>query len=65
MLRLVALVRTGVSEELSGSIISATRIDELGTLVFLLGVRRFLVAANVVPSSLILVILMMEALRSS
>jgi hypothetical protein len=32
MLRLVALVRTGVSEELSASIIRVTRIDELGTL---------------------------------
>jgi hypothetical protein len=32
MLRLVALVRTDVSEELSASIIRATRIGELGTM---------------------------------
>jgi hypothetical protein len=32
MLRHVALVRTGVSEELSASIIIVTRIDELRTL---------------------------------
>jgi hypothetical protein len=31
MLRLVALVRTDFSEELSASIIRATRISELGT----------------------------------
>jgi hypothetical protein len=31
MLRRVALVRTGVSEELSVSTIRVTRIDELGT----------------------------------
>jgi hypothetical protein len=33
MLRCVALVRTDVSEELSASIIRATRIGDLGTLV--------------------------------
>jgi hypothetical protein len=33
MLRRVTLVRTDVSEELSDSIISVTRIGELGTLV--------------------------------
>jgi hypothetical protein len=49
----VALVRTDVSEEHSASIIRVTRIRELGTLV---------VTANIVPSSLILVTLMMEAL---
>jgi hypothetical protein len=49
MLRPVALVRTDVSEEL----------------VFLRSVRRLLVMANVVPSSPILVTLMMEALSSS
>jgi hypothetical protein len=32
MLRIVALVRTVVSEELSASIISVARIGELGTL---------------------------------
>jgi hypothetical protein len=35
MLRRVALVRTEVSEELSASIIRATRIDELGTMLVL------------------------------
>jgi hypothetical protein len=49
MLHYVALVRTDVSEELSASIIS---------------MHWFLVMANV-PSSLILVTLMMEALSSS
>jgi hypothetical protein len=53
MLRHVALVRTDVSEELSPSIIRVTRIGELGT------------TGNVVPSSPILVTLMMEALSSS
>jgi hypothetical protein len=54
MLRLVALVRTDVSEELSSSIIRVTRIGGL----------RLLVAANV-PSSQILVTLMMDAVSSS
>jgi hypothetical protein len=63
MLRRVTLVRTDVSEELSASIIRVTRIGELGT--FLRSVRRWLVTANVVPSSLILVTRMMEALSSS
>jgi hypothetical protein len=49
MLRRVALVRTDVSEEPA----------------FFRSVRRLLVAANVVPSSPILVILMMEALSYS
>jgi hypothetical protein len=48
----MALVRTDVSEKLRASIISVTRIGEL-------------VMANVVPSSPILVTLMMEALSSS
>jgi hypothetical protein len=56
MLHRVALVITDVSEELSASIIRVTRI---GT------VRRLLFTANVVPSSPILITLMMEALRSS
>jgi hypothetical protein len=60
MLRRVALVRTDVSEELSASIIRVTRIGEL-----LRSVRRLLVTANVVPSSPILVTLMMEALSPS
>jgi hypothetical protein len=49
-LRSVALVRTDVSEKPSASFIS---------------VRRLLVAASVVPSSQILVTLMMEAISSS
>jgi hypothetical protein len=67
MLRRVALVRTDVSEELSASIIWVTRIGELGTVlaIFLCSLRLFLVTANVVPSSPILVTLMMEALSSS
>jgi hypothetical protein len=70
MLRRMAFVRTDVSEELSASFIRVTRIGELGTLavtsiVFLRSVRRLLVMACVVPSSLILVTLMMEALGSS
>jgi hypothetical protein len=67
MLRYVALVRTDVSEELSASIIRATRISELGTtyyLVFLCSMNRLLVTANI-PSSPTLVTLMMEALSFS
>jgi hypothetical protein len=56
MLRCVALVRTDISEELRASIIRVTRIGEL---------RTMLVTANVVPSSRILVTLMMEAVSSS
>jgi hypothetical protein len=69
MLRRVALVRTDVSEELITPFIRLTRICELGTT---LGVtsnrsthRRLLVTASVVPSSQILVTLMMEALSSA
>jgi hypothetical protein len=51
MLRRVTLAGTDVSEELSTSIIKVTRI--------------LLVMANVVPSSPILVTLMMEALSST
>jgi hypothetical protein len=66
MLRRVALVRTGVSEEFSASIIRVTRIGELGTLgVILRSVRRLLVTASVVPSSPILFTRMMETLSSS
>jgi hypothetical protein len=53
MLRRVALVRTGVSEELSAS------------LVFRRNVRRLLFAASVVPNSRVLVTQMKEALSSS
>jgi hypothetical protein len=52
MLRRVALVRTDVSRELSASYMRVTRISEI---------RKTLA----VPSSLILVTLMKEALRSS
>jgi hypothetical protein len=69
MLSRVALVRTDVTEERSASIIRVTRIVELGTLavsfVFLRSVRRLLVTANVVPSSSILVALIMEAPSTS
>jgi hypothetical protein len=55
-LRRVALVRTDISEELSTSIIRVTRTGELGTIA----------TVNVIPSSPILVTLMMkEALSSS
>jgi hypothetical protein len=64
MLRRVALVRTDVSEEHIASFIRVTRIGELETSAFLHSVRRLLVTANVVPSSPILVTLMMEALNS-
>jgi hypothetical protein len=57
MLHCVVLVRTDVSEEQNSSIIGVTRV-----LVFLPCVIRFLVTANV-PSSPILVTLMMEELR--
>jgi acetylglutamate synthase len=51
----VCLVRTDVSEELGASIL----------FVFLRSVRRLLVTAKVVPSSPILVTLMMEVVSSS
>jgi hypothetical protein len=77
MLRLVAVVRTDVSEELSASFIRVTRIGELGTKLAVTSnrrtilrntkcsVRRLLVTASVVPSSPVLVTLMKEALSSS
>jgi hypothetical protein len=68
----VALVKTDVSEELSSSIIRVTRIGELGTTPAVTrnrltlrrntNILRFLVTVNVVPSSPILVTLMMEAI---
>jgi hypothetical protein len=58
MLRRVALLRTDVLEDLSASIIRVTRIGELGTTLVV-------VTANVAPSSLSLVTLMMELLSSS
>jgi hypothetical protein len=66
MLRRVALVRTDVSEELSASFIRVTRIGELETTLAVTSNRsRLLVTASVVPSSLILVTLMKQALSSS
>jgi hypothetical protein len=53
MLRRVALVRTDVSKERIPSIIRETRLGELG------------VAANIVPSLLIPLILMLQAISSS
>jgi hypothetical protein len=67
----VALVRTDVSEEPGFSFIRVTKIGELGTTqaatskVFLLSVRRLLVAACVVPSAPIFVTLMKEKPGSS
>jgi hypothetical protein len=60
MLHHMAVVRTDVSEELSASIIRVAKIGELGTT--LRSVHWLLVTANCVPSSPILVTLMMEAL---
>jgi hypothetical protein len=74
MLRSVALARTDVSMELSGSFIRVTRIGKLGRTiavtskkdsVFFRCVRRLLVTASVVRSSPTIVTLMMEALSSS
>jgi hypothetical protein len=42
MLRIVALVRTDVSEELSASIIMVTRIGEVGTTLAVTNNRRTL-----------------------
>jgi hypothetical protein len=68
MLYHVTLVRTDISEELNGSIISVTRNGELGITLAVTSNRCTLrsekATANV-PSSLILVTLMTEALRSS
>jgi hypothetical protein len=64
ILRRVALVRKGVSEERSASIISMTRIGELGTTlavtntVFLRSVRRLLLIANVVSSPILVTLRM-------
>jgi hypothetical protein len=53
MLRPVALVRTDVSEERIASIIKVIIIDELGTIVFLPSVRRVLVTADVLGSTIL------------
>jgi hypothetical protein len=75
MLCRVALVRTDVPEELSTSIIRLTRVGELGTTLAITSNRCMLsisfqcasvvVTAIVVPSSPILVNLMIETLSSS
>jgi hypothetical protein len=68
ILRRVDLVRTDVSDELSASIISVAKIGELGTTLGVTSNRsvcRSLVKFNVVPSSPILVTMMMEVLNSS
>jgi hypothetical protein len=71
------LVRTDVSDKYIAPIIRVTRIGELGItltitnnrstllLIFLHKVLQLLVTANVVPSSPIVVTLMMETIRSS
>jgi hypothetical protein len=66
MLYRVHLVRTDVSEERSASIIRVARIGELGTTLAVTSARcTLLVTANVFPTSLILVTLILKALRSS
>jgi hypothetical protein len=65
MLRRVDLVRTDVSEELIVSIIRVTKIGELGKMLTVTISSRHASVANVVPSSPILVTLIMEALSSS
>jgi cobalamin synthase len=66
MLRRVALVITDVSEKSIASVIRVTRIGELGTLVVTSSsMRQLLVTADIVPSSLIGVTLVMEVISSS
>jgi hypothetical protein len=67
MLRRVAVLRRDVSEEHISSIIVLTRIGEQGTTlaVFFRSLLRLLVTVNVVPSSPVLVSMMMEVIRSS
>jgi hypothetical protein len=62
--RRAALLRTDISEGRSASIIRRTIISVLGTLAATSYRRRLLVTAKIVPSSRILVTLMMEAQRS-
>jgi hypothetical protein len=61
MLRRVARVRTDVWKEYIVCIIMVTRMGELGTLAVL----QLLVTDDVVPSSTILVTLMMGSIHSS
>jgi hypothetical protein len=67
MLHCVALAKTDVSEELSASIISVPNIGELGRTLAVTSNRRTMRknTANVVPSSPILITLMMDAVSSS
>jgi hypothetical protein len=66
MLRRVGLERNDFSEERSASIIWMTRFGKLRKVLgFLSRMIRLLITANVVPSSLILVTLMMAAISSS
>jgi hypothetical protein len=72
MLLLVAFVRTDVSEEHIASVTRVTIIGELRTKLAVPNNRsmlrrstRFLITANVVPRSPIIVTLMMEAIHSS
>jgi hypothetical protein len=46
MLRCVALVRTGVSEELGASFIGVTRIGELGTTLAVISNRHTLLSSS-------------------
>jgi hypothetical protein len=62
---LTSVVRTEVSEGRSTSVIRVTFERFHSHIVFLRSVLRLLVTANVVPSSPILVTLMMQVLHSS
>jgi hypothetical protein len=68
MLCHVALVRSDVSEEHITSIIRVTRISKLRTMIAVTSncsMLQLLVTSTVIPSSLILVTLIVEAIRSS
>jgi hypothetical protein len=69
MLSRVTLVRIDVSEERSASFIKVTRIGELGATVAVtsnqFSVRPLLITTSVVPTSPILVTLLMETLSIS
>jgi hypothetical protein len=65
MSHLVAVVRTEVSNECFASVIRVARIGDRGTSAVISNRRTLLVAANVGPTSPILVTLMMEAIRAS
>jgi hypothetical protein len=65
MLRRVALVRTDVSEELGNSIIRVTRIGDIGRNTSISSQRASVASYGYVPTSPILVTLMMEGPSSS